>query len=88
MLATHATITLIAARKEVQFESALASRDVIGQAKGIIMERFKLDATRAFALIAKLSQDGNIPVRIIAQRIVDSLAALDTHGPRHVNGDR
>jgi hypothetical protein len=88
MLATHAAITLIAARKEVQFESALASRDVIGQAKGIIMERFQLDATRAFAMIAKLSQDGNIPVRIIAQQIVDSLAGAGTNGQRRVNGDR
>jgi transcriptional regulator with GAF, ATPase, and Fis domain len=87
MLATHAAVTLIAARKEVQFESALASRDVIGQAKGIIMERFKLDATRAFALITKLSQDGNIPVRIIAQQIVDSLVAADTNGPRRANGN-
>ena len=88
MLATHAAISLIAARKEVQFESALASRDVIGQAKGIIMERFKLDATRAFALITKLSQDANIPVRIIAQQIVDSLAAAETNGERHVRDDR
>jgi transcriptional regulator with GAF, ATPase, and Fis domain len=87
MLATHAAVTLIAARKEVQFESALASRDVIGQAKGIIMERFKLDATRAFALITKLSQDGNIPVRIIAQQIVDSLVAADTNGLRRANGN-
>ena len=88
MLATQAAITLISARKEVQFESALASRDVIGQAKGIIMERFKLDAGRAFALITKLSQDGNIPVRKIAQQVVDSLAAADMNGPRRVNDDR
>ncbi len=33
----------------------LASRDVIGQAKGIIMERYKLDASRAFAMLVKLS---------------------------------
>jgi GAF domain-containing protein len=88
ILATQAAITLIAARKEVQFESALASRDVIGQAKGVIMERFKLDATRAFALITKLSQDGNIPVRRIAQQVVDSLAAAETNRPRRVNNCR
>jgi transcriptional regulator with GAF, ATPase, and Fis domain len=88
MLATQAAITLIAARKEVQFESALASRDVIGQAKGIIMERYKLDATRAFALITKLSQDGNTPVRTIAAQIVDSLAAAQTNGPRRVSDNQ
>ena len=42
MLATHAAITLIAAEKDTQFQSALASRDTIGQAKGIVMERFKI----------------------------------------------
>jgi transcriptional regulator with GAF, ATPase, and Fis domain len=73
MLATHAAITLIAAEKETQFESALASRDLIGQAKGIIMERFKLDAGRAFAMLTKLSQDSNIPVRHIAEELVKSL---------------
>lgn len=73
MLATHAAITLIAADKDTQFRSALASRDVIGQAKGIIMERYKLDAGRAFALLVKLSQDSNTPLRSVAQRLVDSL---------------
>ena len=73
MLATHAAITLIAADKDTQFRSALASRDVIGQAKGIIMERYKLDAGRAFALLIKLSQDSNTPLRSVAQRLVDSL---------------
>jgi hypothetical protein len=47
MLATHAATALIAANRQHQFESALASRDVIGQAKGIIMERLGLDAVRA-----------------------------------------
>jgi len=61
---------------------------VIGQAKGIVMERFKLDATRAFAMITKLSQDGNIPVRVLAQQIVDSLTAGEASGPRGTNGDR
>lgn len=73
MMATHAAITLVAAEKDTQFQSALASRDVIGQAKGILMERYELDAGRAFALIVKLSQDSNTPVRIIAQRLTDSL---------------
>ena len=73
MLATHAAITLIAADRQTQFESALASRDVIGQAKGIVMERYKLDAGRAFATLVKLSQDTNTPVRLVAQRLVASI---------------
>jgi AmiR/NasT family two-component response regulator len=73
MLATHAATALIAADRQTQFESALASRDAIGQAKGILMERFRLDAVRAFSLMTKLSQDTNTPVRIIAQRVVDTI---------------
>jgi transcriptional regulator with GAF, ATPase, and Fis domain len=73
MLATHAAIALIAANKEQQFESAIASRDVIGQAKGIVMERFKIDAEQAFNLLTKLSQESNIPVRALAQQLVDSV---------------
>lgn len=72
MLATHAAIALIAAESRHQFDSGLASRDVIGQAKGILMERFQVDAVRAFELLVKLSQDNNTPVRIVAQRVVDA----------------
>ncbi|MGV0741543.1 GAF and ANTAR domain-containing protein [Mycolicibacterium sp. XJ870] len=72
MLATHAATALIAADRQTQFESALASRDILGQAKGILMERFKVDAVHAFDLLVRLSQDSNTPVRVVAQRIVDS----------------
>ena len=78
MLASHAATALIAADRQTQFESALASRDLIGQAKGILMERFKVDAVRAFALMTKLSQDSNTPVRIIAARIVESTDTPET----------
>jgi transcriptional regulator with GAF, ATPase, and Fis domain len=77
MLATHAAITLIAAEKETQFESALASRDLIGQAKGILMERVQIDAGHAFRILTKLSQDSNLPLRHIAEQVVNSL-----HGER------
>lgn len=75
MLATHAASALIAADRQTQFESALGSRDLIGQAKGILMERFKVDATRAFELMVQLSQDTNKPVRVLAQQIVDTAQA-------------
>lgn len=72
MLATHAASALIAADRQTQFESALGSRDLIGQAKGVLMERFKVDATRAFELMVQLSQDTNKPVRVLARQIVDT----------------
>jgi GAF domain-containing protein len=72
MLATHAAAALIAADRQTQFDSALAGRDVLGQAKGVLMERFKIDAVHAFNLMVRLSQDTNTPVRVIAQRIVET----------------
>ncbi|MCV7011163.1 GAF and ANTAR domain-containing protein [Mycolicibacterium madagascariense] len=74
MLATHAAIVLIAQDREAQFQSALASRDAIGQAKGMIMERFRVDAVRAFELLKKLSQDTNT-------RLVDVAAQIVASGP-------
>jgi hypothetical protein len=70
MFATHAALALIAQDREAQFQSALASRDAIGQAKGMLMERFSVDAVRAFELIRKLSQDTNTSLVTIAARIV------------------
>ena len=54
-----------------EFESALASRDLMGQAKGILMNRFSVDAVRAFEMMVQQSQTTNTPVRIIARQIVD-----------------
>ena len=74
MLATQAAVALIAEDKELQFRSALTSRDVIGQAKGMIMERFGVDAMHAFELLRRLSQDSNT-------RLVDVATELITRGP-------
>ncbi len=71
-LATHAAIAVIAASREEQLRSALASRDMIGQATGILMERFEVDADEAFALLRKLSQERNVPLRRIAGYVVDA----------------
>jgi GAF domain-containing protein len=72
MLANHAAIALISERQERQFKAALATRDVIGQAKGLIMERFGVDAARAFAMLTAISQETNAPVRDLAARFVDT----------------
>jgi hypothetical protein len=70
---TYATLIAIAwniLMREEQFRSALATRDIIGQAKGIIMERFDVDAGHAFGLLTRLSQSSNIPLVEVAERLV------------------
>ncbi len=74
LLAQHASVALFGAAAEAQFDDALSTRDVIGQAKGIIMERFDLEAFAAFDLLRKLSQESN-------QRLVDiARAVVKTRG--------
>lgn len=70
MLAAQAAIALIVKDKELQFRSALASRDIIGQAKGMIMERFDVDSLQAFELLKKLSQDSNTRLIEVATELV------------------
>ncbi|WP_064442744.1 ANTAR domain-containing protein [Rhodococcus sp. YH3-3] len=68
-LATHAAIALSGVRRNGQFRSALASRDLNGQAKGRLMERFDLDAIAAFRMIRALSREMNSPVIGIARQL-------------------
>lgn len=70
VLAAHTTLAWHGLHREQQFESALASRDVIGQAKGVLMERMRIDAVQAFDVLKKLSQDHNIRLAEVARRIV------------------
>ena len=74
MLATHAAVVLMSSDRQRQFESALASRDLIGQAKGVLMAKLAVDAVRAFDLIVKQSQNTNTTVRVVAQQVIDAYA--------------
>jgi AmiR/NasT family two-component response regulator len=51
---------------------ALASRDVIGQAKGVLMERFKLSAEEAFGLLVQASQNRNIRVADLGSELAET----------------
>jgi GAF domain-containing protein len=70
VLAAHAAAAILASRHDEQLRSALNTRDTIGQAKGIIMERYKLDAVGAFDMLRRLSQDMNTRLAEIAQRVI------------------
>jgi len=69
LLAAHAAVALSSARHDAHLDDALASRQAIGQATGIVMERAKLNERDAFAEIVKLSQRQNIKVRDLAEAI-------------------
>lgn len=70
LFAAHAAIAFSTAREEQQIRAALTSRDVIGQAKGMLMERYNLSSQAAFALLSKLSQDTNVKLVDLALKVV------------------
>jgi len=62
--------TVAALTTEVEhLERALASRDVIGQAKGILMERFKITADEAFEMLLTASQHANRKLSTLAEEL-------------------
>jgi GAF domain-containing protein len=72
VFATHVALAWSMMRRQDQFRGALASRDIIGQAKGIIMERFNLDAVEAFELLTRLSQQSNTKIVDIAHVLIET----------------
>ena len=72
IVATHSALTLDVLHRNRQFRSALGSRDIIGQAKGILMERYEIGATAAFNLLTKVSQESGKPVVVIAKELIEA----------------
>lgn len=70
--ATHIALAWSMMRRQDQFRSALASRDILGQAEGVVMERFNLDAIEAFELLTRLSQQSNTRLVDIAAGLIGS----------------
>jgi GAF domain-containing protein len=72
LFASHAAIAMSTARREHQLRAGIDSRDIIGQAKGILMERFKLTADQAFQVLIKASTETNIKLREVAETFAGS----------------
>ena len=87
MLATHDAGLMMTVNRRQEFESALASRDLMGQAKGVLMNRFSVDAVRAFEMMVQQSRTTNTPVRIIAEQIVNTYAGGSTPSVALVSAD-
>ncbi|OBJ73089.1 GAF and ANTAR domain-containing protein [Mycobacterium sp. 1274756.6] len=71
ILAQHASAAFAGALSQSQLQSALASRDLIGQAKGILMHREQLTGMQAFQLLLRTSQNANIKLVEVARWVVE-----------------
>lgn len=79
ILASHASVALAAAQalahqkdEVANLHQAVASRDLIGQAKGILMERERLTADQAFDVLRRASQHVNLKLKEVAERVTET----------------
>jgi AmiR/NasT family two-component response regulator len=84
LLATHASLALAHTHaltmhelKIVNLQRAVDSRDVIGQAKGILMARRGINADDAFELLRRTSQELNTKLVEIARTLTIRHGELD-----------
>ncbi|MGK2855453.1 MAG: GAF and ANTAR domain-containing protein [Microbacteriaceae bacterium] len=69
-LAAHVAVALADAQNVAHLETAIGVRTDIGRAEGILMERFDLSETQAFAVLRRVSQDRNIKLNRVAADLV------------------
>ncbi|RAS64756.1 ANTAR domain-containing protein [Lentzea atacamensis] len=88
LLATHASLALAhtqavgaAELRAVHLRNAIDSRDVIGQAKGILMSRRGMSADEAFDVLRRTSQDLNVKLVQLAATVIAHHDELDVSVP-------
>jgi hypothetical protein len=72
MFATQGAVAMGHKRTVDELSEGLETRQVIGQATGLLMERYGLDASGAFQFLTRMSQASNLALRLIADEIVRS----------------
>lgn len=71
-LAADTAVALAAAQRGEQLTRALDTRAVIGQACGILMERYDLDPEQAFSVLVRVSSESDLKLRAVARQLVDT----------------
>ncbi len=77
LFATHAAIALGHAQEREHLNEGLQNRKAIGQAIGLLMERYEMNEDRAFAFLVRASSHANIKLRAVAQQLVDEANARE-----------
>ena len=72
IVAAHASVGLARSRSEQHLWRAVDARHIIGQAQGILMERFSLRSEQAFSMLKRHSQDHNIRIRDVALHLLST----------------
>lgn len=77
LFASHARVALGYATELQSLQGAIGTREIIGKAIGIVMERYKLTPERAFEFLIRLSQNSNRKLRDIAAELVRVTSSPD-----------
>lgn len=72
LFASHAAVAFAGVQDMTHMRTALATRDLIGQAKGILMERYKVTGDQAFRMLVKVSNDNNLALRSVAENLTST----------------
>lgn len=75
IFAVHAAVALDKVRVVTSLTEALATRQVIGQAVGIVMQSYTINGNAAFNYLTRVSQTTNVKLREIAAGVVAAAAA-------------
>jgi hypothetical protein len=70
LFAHQSAMALDYARQIDQLQEAVKSRQMIGQAVGLVMERYNLNEASAFAVLTRLSSERNLKLRLIAEEVL------------------
>jgi transcriptional regulator with GAF, ATPase, and Fis domain len=83
LLAIHTSVVMGKVLAVDHLTSALQTRQLIGQAVGIVMYRFAVDERAAFAYLVRISQHSNVKLHEVATKIVAETAAGTYRDPAH-----
>ena len=72
IFARHASNALAMTRRVDGLRVALRTRQAIGVAQGMLMQRYGLSLDQSFELMRRYSNDHNIRLRVLAERMVES----------------
>ncbi len=81
LFATQAAVALGSNRRRLNLSEGMHSRQMIGQAVGILMERYQMDEAAAFRYLVRTSTTGNVRLRDVAESIVEDLNARRGSAP-------
>ena len=78
LLAAQAAVAYSGAQRAENLLAAIETRDLIGQAVGLLMERYSITASRSFDTLVRYSRQTNRKLRDVAAELVrDAEAGAD-----------